>query len=85
MQHLRPGAYGRVMSDAGTEVSQVDEAPEPPVGSGATTSTKATSHGWRVGLSIFLAIAVGVLAPLTVVGAWVKAQVNSTDAWVNTV
>jgi hypothetical protein len=51
----------------------------------AAREAAAAGPGWRTGLSIFLAVAVGILAPLTVLGAWVRAQVNSADAWVATV
>jgi hypothetical protein len=67
------------MSDAGPEPPEVAPAESAP------PAPAPSAGGWRVGLSILLAVVVGILAPLTVLGAWVKAQVNSTDAWVATV
>jgi hypothetical protein len=70
------------MSDTAPDVAET--TPTPAEETAATPAARATG-GWRAGLAIFLAIVVGILAPLTVLGAWVKAQVNSSDAWVATV
>lgn len=75
------------MSDPTVEPTPTtpSDAAAPPTDAPAPAPAPAKAKGWRVGLSILLAIVVGILAPLTVLGAWVKAQVNSTDAWVATV